>query len=41
MILIANIVITKAYAHRINRGDIALEEVKVEVPSNIYEEIIR
>ena len=37
----ANVAIAKAYARRINRGDITLEEVKVKVPSDMYEEIVR
>lgn len=37
----ANVAIAKAYIRRINHGDITLEEVRVKVSSNMYEEIIR
>lgn len=34
-----NIAIAKAYARRLYRNDITLEEVKAKVPSDMYEEI--
>lgn len=37
----ANVAVAKTYARRINHGDITLEEVKVKVFSNMYEEIMR
>ena len=37
----ANVAIAKAYARRINRNDITLEEVKAKVPSDMYEEVVR
>lgn len=36
----ANVAIAKAYARRINRGDVTLEEVKIKVPSDMYDEIV-
>ena len=36
-----NIAIAKAYARRLHRNDITLEEVKAKVPSDMYEEIVR
>ena len=36
----ANVAIAKAYARRINRGDVTLEEVKTKVPSDMYDEIV-
>ena len=36
-----NIAIAKAYARRLYRDDITLEEVKTKVPSDMYEEIVR
>ena len=37
----ANVAVAKAYARRINHGDITLEKIKVKVFSNMYEEIMR
>lgn len=37
----ANVSIAKAYARRIDRGNTTLEEVRVKVPSDMYEEIVR
>lgn len=37
----ANVAIAKAYARRIDRGDTTLEEARVKVPSDMYEEIVR
>lgn len=37
----ANVAIAKAYARRIDRGDTTLEEVRVKVPFDMYEEIVR
>lgn len=36
-----NIAIAKAYARRLYRNNITLEEVKAKVPSDMYEEIVR
>jgi hypothetical protein len=36
----ASVAIAKAYARRINRGDVTLEEVKTKVPSDMYDEIV-
>lgn len=36
-----NIAIAKAYARRLYRNDIMLEEVKAKVPSDMYQEIVR
>lgn len=37
----ANVAIAKAYARRIKRGEITLEEVNLKVPADMYEEVQR
>lgn len=37
----ANIAIAKAYARRIKRGEITLEEVNLKVPAEMFEEVKR